>query len=237
MADELMDKRSPFQALILCRDPRLHRLLEIELSLSGVTLVSEAEAYGLCLVDLDDYPREILPHEGIRLICWSRSVDAPAWLQGAPAVWLHRPFSLQEVEDGVRRLLTDALISSDASHAMSWRPAATIPRKPPADTSENDLWIFPLPDGRVSVEGRELSLTPREKALFDCLWENRGAVVSKERLWQALCAAEAVVGTKDGAPATNALEVYVCYLRRKIEKPSARRAITTVRGQGYRLDV
>jgi DNA-binding response OmpR family regulator len=35
---------------------------------------------------------------------------------------------------------------------------------------------------------------------------------------------------------SNVLEVYVHYLRRKIDLPFQRRAISTVRGAGYRLD-
>ena len=39
-----------------------------------------------------------------------------------------------------------------------------------------------------------------------------------------------------GATEANVVEVYVGYLRRKIDTPFGRQAITTVRGAGYRLD-
>ena len=35
---------------------------------------------------------------------------------------------------------------------------------------------------------------------------------------------------------TNKLEVYICFLRRKIERPTGLHLITTVRGKGYRLE-
>jgi len=39
-----------------------------------------------------------------------------------------------------------------------------------------------------------------------------------------------------GASEANVVEVYIGYLRRKIDTPFDRHAVTTVRGAGYRLD-
>ena len=84
----------------------------------------------------------------------------------------------------------------------------------------------------VSFDGEKISLSPREAALLACLWKNRGVAVSKKLLWEALQAV-----TEDGVATTNTLEVYVCHLRRKLERATALRVITTVRGVGYRLNV
>jgi DNA-binding response OmpR family regulator len=75
----------------------------------------------------------------------------------------------------------------------------------------------------------EIELTPREFALLELLMSRPGRVVPKafalEQVW-------------DGVPAgeTNVLEVYIGYLRRKVDLPFGRHAIGTVRGTGYRLD-
>ncbi|RSM48256.1 DNA-binding response regulator [Amycolatopsis balhimycina DSM 5908] len=76
----------------------------------------------------------------------------------------------------------------------------------------------------------EIDLTPREFALLELLMSRPGRVVPKafalEQVWDgALAAGE-----------TNVLEVYIGYLRRKVDLPFGRHAIGTVRGTGYRLD-
>jgi len=68
--------------------------------------------------------------------------------------------------------------------------------------------------------------------LFACLWDHRGQIVPKAALQEALGAA-----TEGGVVTTNILEVYVCHLREKLEKPLARRIIITVRGKGYRMEL
>jgi two-component system OmpR family response regulator len=73
-----------------------------------------------------------------------------------------------------------------------------------------------------------IDLTPREFSVLECLMRRRDQVVSKTEImanvWDAFY---------DGDP--NVVEVYVGYLRRKIDVPFGRRSIETVRGAGYRL--
>ncbi|MBE8516250.1 response regulator transcription factor [Amycolatopsis sp. H6(2020)] len=75
----------------------------------------------------------------------------------------------------------------------------------------------------------EIDLTPREFALLELLMSRPGRVVPKafalEQVWDGALAGE-----------TNVLEVYIGYLRRKVDLPFGRHAIGTVRGTGYRLD-
>jgi DNA-binding response OmpR family regulator len=74
-----------------------------------------------------------------------------------------------------------------------------------------------------------LALTPREFALLEFLFQHRGDVVTKSQIldavWDPAFEGEA-----------NIIEVYIRYLRRKIDIPFDRNAIQTVRGMGYRLD-
>jgi two-component system OmpR family response regulator len=73
-----------------------------------------------------------------------------------------------------------------------------------------------------------IELTPREFAVLEYLMRRRDQVVSKSEImanvWDTFY---------DGDP--NVVEVYVGYLRRKIDAPFGRRSIETVRGAGYRL--
>lgn len=76
--------------------------------------------------------------------------------------------------------------------------------------------------GEISVH-----LTPKEAALLRRLLDKRGQIVTKRELDECL--------GKDEA-AGNRIEVYLCHLRRKLEKPTGVRLITTIRGVGYRLE-
>jgi two-component system, OmpR family, response regulator len=73
-----------------------------------------------------------------------------------------------------------------------------------------------------------ITLTPREYAVLEHLMRRAGAVVPKATLVDAVWGHEF-----DGDP--NVAEVYVGYLRRKIDTPFNRRSIVTVRGVGYRV--
>ena len=90
-----------------------------------------------------------------------------------------------------------------------------------------DLTLDPV-RRRVERAGTEITLTPREYGLLEFLIRHRGDIVTK---------AEILDGVWDpafeGDP--NVVEVYIRYLRRKIDTPFDRRAIETVRGMGYRL--
>lgn len=77
----------------------------------------------------------------------------------------------------------------------------------------------------------EVALTPREFDLLEFLMRHRGEAVSKQ-----LLLTEVWDVPVDGVGASNVVEVYGGYLRRKIDLPFGRAAVQTVRGVGYRLD-
>jgi two-component system OmpR family response regulator len=81
---------------------------------------------------------------------------------------------------------------------------------------------------RVERAGREITLTPREYGLLQYLMHHRGDVVTKTEILEGVWDR-----SFEGDP--NVVEVYVRYLRLKIDQPFDRRAIETVRGMGYRL--
>ncbi|MEJ7834270.1 MAG: response regulator transcription factor [Nocardioides sp.] len=74
----------------------------------------------------------------------------------------------------------------------------------------------------------DIDLTPREFGLLHFLMRHPGEVVSKLEILQSVWDAN-----YEGDE--NVVEVYVGYLRRKVDLPFARQSIQTVRGVGYRL--
>ena len=74
----------------------------------------------------------------------------------------------------------------------------------------------------------DVALTSREVALLGHLMRRTGEVVDKRDLL------EAVWGHERGHD-PNVVEVYVGYLRRKVDAPYGRRSIVTVRGAGYQV--
>jgi DNA-binding response OmpR family regulator len=97
----------------------------------------------------------------------------------------------------------------------------------PAVLSAGDLTLNPA-TRRCHRGDIEVRLTAREFALLECLIRNRDDVVSKASLlanvWDEFYA---------GDP--NIVEVYVGYLRKKVDIPFGRASIETLRGAGYRL--
>ena len=77
---------------------------------------------------------------------------------------------------------------------------------------------------RAAVDGRELDLSAREFTLAEIFMLNPGQVLTREQLLDH-------VWGYDFDPGSNVVDVYVGYLRRKFGS----RAITTVRGVGYRF--
>jgi DNA-binding response OmpR family regulator len=102
----------------------------------------------------------------------------------------------------------------------------TVPR--PAVLRAGDLSLDPasrvVRRGTVGVE-----LTAREFSLLEYLMRRGGSVVPKAELLAH------VWDDPDEIADLNVVEVYVGYLRRKIDAPFGRRSVQTVRGAGYLL--
>ncbi|MBQ4066629.1 MAG: winged helix-turn-helix domain-containing protein [Clostridia bacterium] len=72
---------------------------------------------------------------------------------------------------------------------------------------------------------RRISLTPREAQLFRLLLSRQGECVSRSEIDSALW----------GEGVGNCADVYVCYLRKKLEKIAGPGVLLSVRGRGYML--
>jgi two-component system OmpR family response regulator len=90
--------------------------------------------------------------------------------------------------------------------------------------TSGDLEIDPV-GRKIWRGGDEILLTQREWALLDCLTQRLGTIVSKAKLEEALYDLGSEIES-------NAIEVYVSRLRKKLGASSIR----TLRGLGYRMD-
>ncbi|MGB7565147.1 MAG: winged-helix domain-containing protein [Prochlorococcaceae cyanobacterium] len=85
------------------------------------------------------------------------------------------------------------------------------------------------PGNRTVWRGqRQVALTAREYGLLLHLLEHRGQILSREQILAAAWKGQQGV-------ASNVVEVYVRYLRQKLEEGGERRLLHTVRGRGYSL--
>lgn len=78
----------------------------------------------------------------------------------------------------------------------------------------------------VTVNGESIELTNREFVLLETLMENKNIVLNREKLLTDVCG-------YDFVGETNVIDVYVRYLRTKIDDKYGIKLIQTVRGAGY----
>ncbi len=80
----------------------------------------------------------------------------------------------------------------------------------------------------VQRGGRTITLSAKEYALLEYLMHNKGVVLSREKI-------ENHIWNFDYEGGTNVVDVYISYLRKKIDGGEAQKLIHTVRGRGYVL--
>ncbi len=97
----------------------------------------------------------------------------------------------------------------------------------PTVLQAGDLTLDPA-RRRVTRAEQEIPLTPREFGLLEILLRNQGDILTKSEIIRN-------VWDENFDGDVNNVEVYIGYLRRKIDHPFGRHSIKTVRGMGYRL--
>ena len=139
--------------------------------------------------------------------------DRVAGLKAGADDYVVKPFSLDELAARVHALLRRARPAAGATSALAAGP----------------LWIDL--DRRVAtVDDTRLDLSRREFDLLAALAANQGIVLSRIRLLE-------LVWGYDFDVDTNVVDVFVGYVRRKLDAAGAPHLIDTVRGVGFVLRV
>ena len=124
--------------------------------------------------------------------------------------YLSKPFDYDELLARVRALLRRSAL----------RDNATLMRV-------GDLTVNPLTRD-VRRRERSITLTQKEYALLEYLMQHAGMPVTREQISQH-------VWKQDFDPTTNIVDVYINYLRKKIDQDEEKSLVQTVRGVGYML--
>ncbi len=124
--------------------------------------------------------------------------------------YLPKPFAFQELLARLR--------------ALSRR---RVQAREPMELAVGDLKLD-LRRRRAERAGRVIELSPKEFNLLEFLMRNQGRVLTRTQILDHLWG-------YDYTPDSNLVDVYVAYLRRKVDKAGERPLIRTVRGVGYAL--
>ncbi len=141
--------------------------------------------------------------------------------------------SRRQVEDKVKTLdsgADDYLPKPFAFSELAARARALLRRK--SSATETILRVEDLELNRVDRivkrAGRQIELTPKELALLEFLMQHAGECVTRgmilEQVWKLSL-----------ETMTNVVDVYINYLRKKIDEGAAMPLIHTIRGSGYQL--
>ena len=226
--------------LIVEDEEKLARFIELELLHEGyqvkvctdgrdALLEATEHPYDLILLDIMlpglnglEVLRRLMrerPTPVILLTARDAIMDKVAGLDAGAVDYITKPFAIEELlaRIGVALKLHPANVGRSASDENS-------------DSEEGILRWGPLtldePKRRVTVSGHEVSLTNREFLMLKVLLENTDIVLSRETLLDKVCG-------YDYVGETNVIDVYIRYLRSKIDDVFGFRMIRTVRGVGY----
>jgi DNA-binding response OmpR family regulator len=139
----------------------------------------------------------------------SRIEDKVQAFQSGADDFMAKPFSFAELLARVNALMR--------------RHAGVVPNV----SAVGDLKLY-REEHRVERNGRRIELTPREYSILEYMLRHVGRPVSRATLFEE-------VWKMPQAPSTNIVDVYMKYLRDKVDGPGERKLTHTVRGIGYEL--
>ena len=137
-------------------------------------------------------------------------VDKVSGLDSGADDYVTKPFAIEELLARIRA-------------ALRSKGGAQVPQTPLLSAGEV---ILDVERHQVSVRGQPVELTKKEFDLLRCLLENKGRVLTREALLDA-------VWGFDFVGETNSVDVYIRFLRSKLDDAFGIKLIHTVRGVGY----
>jgi two-component system OmpR family response regulator len=218
--------------LLVEDDPRIVSFIRRGLQAEGHAVdVAETAIRGLNLARENDYPLVILDRmlpdmDGIEICRQLRQERV-----GSRILMLTAKDALGDKIGGLRAGADDYVTKPFAFDEFVARVEALL-RRGGIQRPENSLRVGDLSldtaTRAVTRGGRSISLTPKEYALLRCLMESPGAVLSRAQLLN-------VVWGYGFDPGTKVVDVYIRYLRQKIDGQDEPPLIHTLRGVGYRI--
>lgn len=137
-------------------------------------------------------------------------MDKVSGLDAGADDYITKPFAIEELLARVRTALKRrVVIKNDNKDVLKF----------------NKLSLYKL-EHKVVYEEEEIKLTNREFNLLEIFLENKNIVLTRDTLMEKLCG-------YDFVGETNIIDVYVRYLRTKIDDKYGIKLIKTVRGVGY----
>jgi two-component system response regulator MprA len=195
--------------LVVDDDPSVREALELVLDLNGFGVATAADGgEAIRALALDSPDAVIL--DVLMLTARAEVRDRVAGLEAGADDYLVKPFASEELIARLRALL----------RRTGWEGGGETLRF-------EGLELDPLAH-EARRGGRVLELTRTEFLLLELLMRHPRQVLSRTKIFEC-------VWGYDFGPASNSLEVYVGYLRRKTEAGGEPRVVHTVRGVGYVL--
>lgn len=136
-------------------------------------------------------------------------MDKVAGLDSGADDYITKPFAIEELLARIRTALRKRGDGGEEPHLLTAGPLSM------------DVERY-----EVTVKGQPVSLTKKEFDLLRCLLENKGRVLSRESLLNS-------VWGFDFVGETNSVDVYIRFLRSKLDDAFGLKLIHTVRGVGY----
>lgn len=220
-----------FKVLIVDDDVPLGKFLSRELKVNAfaATVCTSGEAgckelnegcYDLVILDLN------LPEmDGIAVLGRMREANGRI-----PILVLTARSQTEELVQVLERGADDYLVKPFSLLELSARMKSLLRRHSSIAPDANRVanLIVNREERRVSRGSRTIDLTPREFSILECLMANVGKPVSRTTLMRE-------VWNIPLDPSTNIVDVYMKYLRDKIDDEGEAKLIRTVRGVGYVL--
>ncbi|HJC32307.1 MAG TPA: response regulator transcription factor [Candidatus Anaerobutyricum faecale] len=147
-----------------------------------------------------------------------------------PVLFLTARDHVDDIVFGLNIGADDYMVKPFSFDELMARLRVIVRRKP--EVRENiytcgDL-ILNVNTRQVTRQGREISLSPKEYAILECLIRNKNIVLTRAQI-------ESNIWDMDYNGESNVIDVYIRYLRKKIDDDFDEKLIQTVRGVGYML--